>query len=232
MNRPSKVWDLPTRLFHWGLLVALLYSWLSVEILEDMQQHFYAGYCVLTLLLFRLVWGIIGSRYSRFRSFVFSPSQIIRYARKIFVNDHEYHGHNPLGGLSVMAMLLVLIIQVTAGLFSNDDYFYGPLSGLVSTQLSAWFTRLHANNIYVIYALIALHVFAIGYYQFVKNQSLTKAMITGKKDLAKEQGAEQKGVQRQASNLVALIVLLVCAALVYCLINAFSASIPTPDYSY
>lgn len=228
MNKPSKVWDLPTRLFHWGLLAALLYSWLSVEILEDMQQHFYAGYCVLTLLLFRLVWGVIGSRYSRFRSFIFSPSQIICYVGQLSVNEHEYHGHNPLGGLAVMAMLLVLIVQVTAGLFSNDDYFYGPLSGLVSSQVSAWFTRLHSNNIYVIYALMALHVFAIAYYQFAKNQSLTKAMITGNKDLAKEEG----GVQRQTSNLVALIVLLVCAALVYCLINVFSASIPTPDYGY
>jgi len=228
MNKPSKVWDLPTRLFHWSLLVALLYSCVSVEIFEDMQQHFYAGYCVLTLLLFRLAWGIIGSRYSRFRSLIFSPTEIIGYARHLAVKDHKYRGHNPLGGLSAMAILLVLISQVTAGLFSNNDYFYGPLSGLVSSQVSAWFTRLHSNTTYVVYTLIALHVFAIAYYQFAKNQSLTKAMITGKKDLANKEGEEEK----PASNLVALVVLLVCTALVYYLINAFNASIPTPDYSY
>lgn len=229
MKRSVTVWDLPTRLFHWGLLAAVFYSWLSVEILEDMQQHFYAGYTVLTLLLFRVVWGFVGSRHSRFRSFLFPMSEIIAYAKSITaVSDKRYLGHNPLGSLSALAIILVLITQVGLGLFSTDDYFFGPLAGLVDSDTMAWLTSLHLDNVNIIYALLGLHVIAIAYYKLRKKEPLTKAMITGIKE-TDAGGAEHI---KPASNWRAVIVLALCAALVYWLVNAYTDLLPTSNYDY
>ena len=233
MTNTVTVWDLPTRLFHWALLSAVVYSWLSVEVLEDMQQHFYSGYAVLTLLLWRLAWGFVGSRYSRFRRFFFPPRELLDYAKAFFCRtargtNTRYLGHNPLGSLSALAIILVLLIQGSLGLFSTDDYFFGPLAGLVGSDTMAQLTGLHLDNVNLIYVLLGLHLAAIIYYQVVKKESLTKAMVTGRKNNVDDKAHQPK----PASNLLALVLLLLSAGLVYWLTNAYVDLLPAADYDY
>jgi len=226
-----QVWDLPIRLFHWSLLTAVFYSWLSVEILEDMQQHIYAGYTVLTLLLFRLVWGFVGTRHSLFRSFYYPLSEIVSYAKKFTkVTTRPYLGHNPLGSLSALAIILALLVQAALGLFSTDDYYFGPLAGLVSDDTMARLSSLHLDNVNLLYGLIGLHICAIAYYKFVKKENLTKAMIDGKKRLSSDRQSSEP--DKPASNLLALVILLVSAAFVYWLATAFAEQLPTSAYDY
>jgi len=142
-----KVWDLPIRLFHWSLLLSVTYSWFSIKVLEDMQQHFYAGYVVLTLLLFRIVWGFIGSPYAKFYSFVFPVSELVAYIKQFpAVGGRQYLGHNPLGGLSTVAIIGVLMLQAALGLFSSDDYFFAPLTGLVSDLTKSMITGFKSHS--------------------------------------------------------------------------------------
>ena len=233
MTNTVTVWDLPTRLFHWALLSAVVYSWFSVEILEDMQQHFYSGYAVLTLLIWRLAWGFVGSKHSRFRRFFFPARELIEYAKAFFCrrargHNKHYLGHNPWGSLSALAIILALLIQASLGLFSTDDYFFGPLAGLVGRNTMAQLTGLHQDNVNLIYVLLGLHLAAIIYYQVVKKESLTKAMVTGRKNNVDDKAHQHKS----ASNLLALILLLLSAGLVYWLINAYVDLLPAADYGY
>ncbi|RBP51196.1 cytochrome b/b6 domain-containing protein [Arenicella xantha] len=240
MSNTTLVWDLPTRLFHWLLVLAVSYSWISIEILENMQHHFYAGYTVLTLLLFRVIWGMIGSYYSRLSRLVFPVSEITRYAKQLFsrssdvainnsaLNDSSkksaYLGHNPLGSLSVIAILLILITQVGLGLFSTDDYAFGPLAGLVSADMRSTLTELHHDNVTLIYAILALHILAIAFYQFFKKESLTRAMVTGKKL------GEPSNINKIRSTWLALVVLAISIGAVYWLTTAFIDQLPQADY--
>jgi cytochrome b len=235
MKIQIQVWDLPIRLFHWSLVASVFYSWFSVDVLENMEHHFYAGYTVITLLLFRLVWGFIGSSYARFRSFIFTPKEIIEYAKHLFStstpNETAYtHGHNPLGSVSVIAMLLVLLTQAGLGLFSSDDYYFGPLSGLVDTSTMGWLSQLHSLNSNVVFGIISLHITAIAYYKFRKNQGLTKTMITGRRSLLGSGVHEQ--TMRPGQNLIAVIVLIMCILTVYWLATAFLDRLPTSSESY
>lgn len=198
-----------------------------------MQQHFYAGYAVLTLLLWRLAWGLVGSKYSRFRSFFFPVHEIIRYAKSLLISDassakKSYLGHNPLGAMSALAIIGVLLLQAGLGLFSSDDYFFGPLAGLVDSECRAQLTQLHLDNTTIIYALLGLHVAAIVYYRLVKNEPLTKAMITGQKTPANGEVSKPA----EASNLLALALLIACIGLVYWLVNAFTDLQPSTAFDY
>ncbi|MFT6407519.1 MAG: cytochrome b [Arenicella sp.] len=231
MTKRVAVWDLPTRLFHWCLVLSVFYSWLSVDVLENMQHHFYSGYVVLTLLLFRLIWGVVGSYHSRFTSFLFSASETINYAKSLggTGSGKRYLGHNPLGSISAVLMILVLLAQAALGLFSSDDYFFGPLSGLVSADSIARLSELHLLNSNAIFALIGLHVVAIIYYKVRKRESLTSAMLSGNKALRDSQAPlETKPVRY----LLALIILLLCAALVYFLVTAYLDVLPSSTGSY
>lgn len=230
MKKITLIWDLPTRLFHWCLVLAIFYSWLSIEVLENMQHHFYSGYVVLTLLLFRLVWGVVGSEYSRFKSFIFSPSVLISYIKNMLSKSSKrYLGHNPLGGISVIVMICTLLAQSILGLFSSDDYFFGPLSGLISSELLARLSELHSLNSNVVFAVIGLHVLAILYYKIVKREPLTSAMLSGNKEVNEVDAATEPKV---ASRLLALAVIILCAALVYYLATAFLHLVPVSTESY
>jgi len=234
-----RVWDLPIRIFHWSLLIAVVYAWYSVEIIEDMEQHFWAGYTILTLLLFRIIWGFVGNQYARFRSFIFPLRQILAYVRSMRAktdgtpNEKDVHlGHNPLGGLSVLAMLLVLLFQASTGLFSNDEYFFGPLSGLVSSSISVELTKLHHLNFNLIKILLAVHIIAILYYRLVKKEKLTSAMFTGNKVVDKKPANTDKSAKAGSNLLLAGFVLLISMAIVYGLANAFLDSLPVADYGF
>lgn len=217
MQHKIFIWDIPIRLFHWLLVSTIAYSWYSMEILEDLNQHFIAGYCALTLVLFRIVWGFIGTYYARFTNFIYPLSEVLSYFRDSSDNTKRtYLGHNPAGGLSVIAMLVFILIQISTGLFSTDDYYFGPLYGLVSDATASTITEIHHLNFDIITGLIALHILTILLYRIVKKERLIGAMFTGKKLAMDENQTRITG-----SRLVlAAIIFSVCASGVYLLSNA------------
>jgi cytochrome b len=176
------VWDLPTRLFHWLLVILVTTSFITAKIGGNaMQYHEWSGFTILALLLFRLVWGFFGSRESRFATFVRGPAAVFRYAVKILRPDsRHYLGHNPLGGWSIIAMLSALMVQAGTGLFANDDIdTEGPLYKWVSKATSDWLTRVHKLNQEVIIGLVAIHILAVLFYFLFKRENLVKPMVTG-----------------------------------------------------
>ncbi len=182
--RAVMIWDLPTRLFHWLLAALVVASFASGKIAGNaMVYHEWCGGAILALLLFRAVWGFIGSTPSRFRTFLSGPSTVFRYALTLLRRDADQHlSHNPLGGWSVMAMLLVLLIQAGTGLFANDDIATeGPLYKWVSKAASDRLTSVHRLNQDVIIFLAAVHVAAVLFHLIYKKENLITAMITGKK---------------------------------------------------
>ena len=182
--RSVLVWDLPTRLFHWLLVIFVIISFVTGNIGGNaMQYHAWGGFAILVLLLFRLVWGFIGSRESRFVTFIQDPSAVIRYVGTLLHRDSpHYLGHNPLGGWSILALLFTLLVQAATGLFANDDIVTeGPLFDWVGKATSDWLTKVHKLNQQVIIALVCVHVAAVIFYFFYKRQNLILPMITGVK---------------------------------------------------
>lgn len=177
-----KVWDVPTRLFHWGLVTVFVFQFISGDILDDaMQLHFYGGYVALGLIVFRIIWGFVGSYHARFSHFIYSPSTAIRYMQGK-TDTQVYLGHNPMGGYSVLAILAVMLSQGISGLFMTDDIFLdGPYHGAFSSSVDDAMNLIHHNAILVMWGLIALHLCAIVYYSFKKKQALVPAMIHGNK---------------------------------------------------
>jgi cytochrome b len=189
---PSPVWDLPTRLFHWLLVLLVVVSFVTVEIGGNaMQYHERSGFAILALLLFRLAWGLIGSRPSRFKTFLKGPSAVLRYAATTLQREPECHlTHNPLGGWSVTALLTALLVQAGTGLFANDDIVTeGPLYGWVSKSTSDWITGVHQFNAGVIVTLVALHLTAVLFHLIYKRDNLIVPMFTGDKQCAAPDGS-------------------------------------------
>ncbi len=180
-----RIWDLPTRVFHWLLVACVVGLVVTGNIGGSvMQWHFRLGYTVLALLLFRLVWGFVGGRWSRFLVFVRSPGVVLRYLKGQSTPEMEA-GHNPLGALSVLGLLAVGLVQVGTGLFSDDEIFNtGPLAHLVSSDWVSRLTWVHAEvNKLVLIALVVLHVAAIVFYRLAKRKNLVRPMLTGDKEL-------------------------------------------------
>jgi cytochrome b len=181
--RRVRIWDLPTRLFHWALVLLVVFSVVTAKIGGNaMDWHVRSGYALVTLLVFRVLWGLAGSHYARFATFVVPPSQALRHARALLSSrpSAPHAGHNALGGWAVIAMLIALGTQGTTGLFAYDDIATeGPWAKFVSGATSQWLTTVHRYNEKVIYALVALHLAAIAYYHFVKRQNLVVPMLTG-----------------------------------------------------
>lgn len=173
----QSVWDLPTRVVHWLLAALIVFSWWSVKN-HHTDWHIWSGVAILTLLVFRLLWGFVGSSTARFSSFVRGPRTVAVYLRGKWTGI----GHTPLGALSVVAMFIAVAVQVGLGLISQDEdgLYAGPLSGMVSLETSDAARDLHEEWFeYVIIALIALHIAAIIFYR-LRGRKLTKPMITGR----------------------------------------------------
>ncbi|MFT3812984.1 MAG: cytochrome b/b6 domain-containing protein [Acidovorax sp.] len=186
MHHTVRIWDLPTRLFHWSLAACVVGLVVSAKLGGNaMVWHFRLGYAVLALLLFRIVWGLVGGRWSRFSAFLYSPARLLRYLRGQG-HAQDSVGHSPLGALSVFALLAVLIAQVASGLLSDDEIaFAGPLTRFASGEVVGFASGYHANiGQYLVYALVALHVAAIVYYVRVRRHRLVAPMIGGDKHLA------------------------------------------------
>lgn len=199
-----KVWDLPTRVFHW-LLVALIVAAIVTGKIggSAIEWHGKIGLAILGLLVFRIVWGVIGSTHARFAHFVPSPSSLRAYLRGGWTGI----GHNPLGALSVLALLALIGVQVGTGLFGNDDIaFQGPLFRQIDKTMSDWLTGIHRLSVNLLAALIALHLGAIFFYTKVKKDNLVKPMITGWKDVQTGHGESATG-----GGIVAFVVALLIA---------------------
>ncbi len=218
-NQRIRLWDLPTRLFHWLLAGLVVASFVSGKIGGNtMDWHGKFGLAILGLLAFRLVWGFAGSTYARFVSFLPTPAKVLAYLR----GQWRGVGHNPLGAFSVFGLLLLLAFQVGTGLFGNDDIaFRGPLYELISKDLSDRLTGLHKLSVNVLIALVTLHIVAIAFYVRVKKDDLIRPMLTGWKDVAPGEGASASG----GGALPLAVALLVAVATVY---GGSGAWLPTP----
>jgi cytochrome b len=187
-----RVWDVPVRIFHWTIVVLIATSWIAAD-QGFMRVHLWSGSTLLALLMFRLVWGIVGSTTARFSDFVHSPRAACRYLRALGAGEKpRYAGHNPAGGWMVMVLLALLSAQVATGLFSNDGLkFMGPLALHVTADTSDRLTSLHGWLFNILLLLIWLHVVAVFFYLFVKREDLITPMLTGKKPrhLVPEEGA-------------------------------------------
>lgn len=177
-----RIWDLPLRLFHWLLVVAVIGSFVSVKLGGNaMIWHGRFGYIVLSLIFFRLIWGFVGTHHARFAQFIKSPKAIFAYLK----NPTETPGHSPLGAISVIVLLGLFLSQALAGLFASDDIaFDGPLVKYVASTWVELLTSFHRLNEWVLLALVGVHVGAILYYKYAKKINLISAMITGDKEWA------------------------------------------------
>jgi len=183
-RRRVLVWDLPTRIFHWLLVLLVTVSFVTGKLGGTMMSyHEWSGGAILVLILFRVLWGFFGGTPSRFSSFVRGPRKVFDYARSLIGKGHQpYLGHNPMGAWSILAMLAVLFVQVGTGLFANDDILTeGPLFYLVSKGTSDWLTGIHRINQNILILLVVLHLGAILFYWVVKRENLVLPMITGRK---------------------------------------------------
>ena len=217
--RTVRVWDLPTRIFHWLLAACVVASVVSAKIGGNaMVWHFRLGYVVFTLLAFRLVWGLVGGRWSRFSSFLYAPATTLRYLRGRSAG-HEHHevGHSPLGALSVLGLLAVLAAQVATGLFADDEISNtGPLIKFVSSATSSSLTGWHKGyGQWLVIGLAGLHVVAVLVY-LARRKNLVRAMWSGDKLLP---AAVPAARDHALSRALALATVAVCAGLVAWLVK-------------
>lgn len=185
-TRQRLVWDLPLRVFHWLLVLSVTASWATGKIGSEVRQyHMWLGYWMLGLLTFRVLWGVLGTRHSRFWSFVPTPASFARYARDVISGRAPKSiGHNPIGSLMIFLMLGLLITQVVSGLFVDDDVFYaGPYAHVVSSDTGKFFEGLHHEIVNWIVVLAIVHIAAALYHTYKMKEPIIRAMITGKKDV-------------------------------------------------
>jgi cytochrome b len=195
-HRPILVWDVPTRLTHWLFVGCVAVSWWTAE-QRLMDWHRYSGYTMLGLLVFRIYWGLAGSSTARFARFLGSPHAVLDYLRLPPERRVQVIGHTPLGGWSVIALLLTMIVQVSLGLFATDidGLESGPLSHLVSFDTGRTLAAAHELSFKVLITLGAVHVAAILFYLFYDRNDLTSPMLSGRRRVAGEPPKESDGMR-------------------------------------
>ena len=208
-----RIWDLPTRFFHWALVISFCGLFITGKTGGSaMEWHFLLGYTMASLLLFRIVWGLFGGRWSRFSSFLYRPRAILAYVRGQAPAEHSI-GHNPLGAQSVFAILCLLLAQVATGLFSEDKgEVFGPLSMFASQASVRLVTAYHKNvGQRLLLGLVLLHLAAIALHYFWKKDNLVKPMLVGDKLLP---GDVAPSRDNGASRAAGAILLAACAGAV------------------
>lgn len=219
MKKELLIWDLPLRIFHWSFACTILAAWYTSE--QDgelIDLHMQLGYIALALLIFRVLWGVIGPKHARFSQFLPSPKKLISYLKKSNQDDStlDSPGHNPLGALMVVLMIVLVTLQAVSGLFINDDIFSsGPYYGSLGKDVEKVMSFLHHNTFNLMIAAIALHLSAIAYYWWVKKQNLVLPMITGKKSAELINDVD---VIPHSKIVLAIIIAIVCSAFVYWLV--------------
>lgn len=207
------MWDLPLRVFHWAVAIGFTVSFISVKT-NNMEVHIISAMCVLGLLIFRVLWGLVGSFNARFLTFFPGPIKLTRYLRGKY---GEPAGHSPLGALSVFALLVLLILQLMTGLVADDDiYITGPLRDMVDSKFASWATGRHVFLSDILLGFVILHIVAILFYWIVKKNNLVKPMITGYKMLASG-GTDVK--YAAYNKLVAVAVIVISALAAYGIFN-------------
>ncbi len=182
-QRRVRIWDLPTRLFHWLIAALFGFSWWTAAN-DHLDWHKLSGYGILTLLLFRIYWGVAGSTTSRFAGFVRSPRSLAAYGAKLFRRSGPpVFGHNPMGGWSVLVLLVLLLAQVLLGLFAVDvdGLDPGPFGDLVSFDMGRRIAHWHGRLFNILLAFTGLHVLAVAFYLLYRRDNLTATMIVGTK---------------------------------------------------
>lgn len=214
--KKSLVWDIPVRLFHWLLVLCLFGQWLTAEVLEDaMEIHFYIGYFTLGLIIFRLIWGFVGTKYAKFNSFVSGPKAMLAYFRSLTSKQQSLSiGHNSVGGLILPAVIILVGLQAISGLFTTDDIVYsGPYYASANADLQQCMQWLHHNIFDILIAVIGLHLVAIGWYLVVLKHNLIKPMLDGKKAVAAENAIEHSQL------IKAILIMCLVAIFVYWLVE-------------
>lgn len=214
MKQKIKLWDFPTRLFHWALVINIFAAWYTIEN-RLIELHEIAGHTLIALLGFRLCWGIVGSTTSRFSHFITHPITACKYLlSSLKLKAHHSIGHNPAGGWMVVVMMLVIAFQLVSGLMANDDLgFSGALSDYVSKDISDKLTQLHALNFDILLVIIWVHIVAVFFYVLVKKDNLISAMFKGHKYL----DSHPKDKLYFAPSYIAFLILLFAASLSYLL---------------
>ncbi|WP_428033391.1 cytochrome b/b6 domain-containing protein [Amphritea sp.] len=179
-----KVWDLPTRMFHWllvSLVVFLIYSGSWDDSL--MKWHFYSGYLLSGLILFRILWGVVGTHYARFCSFVVSPGKALSYLTSLVKGQPEhFYGHNPAGAMMVILLMLLLILQIASGLVTSDEVLWeGPFYASASEALSSLGAEVHHRVQLILQCFVGLHILGVIVHSIVSKESLVASMFTGRK---------------------------------------------------
>lgn len=241
--RAVKVWDWPVRICHWSIVGIVVFQFASGKFLDDtllnnnMQYHFYAGYACIGIIIFRISWGFCGTYYAKFSQFLVSPKKAWAYVNKVPMHSQDKAtgrqmlidslGHNPAGAYSIIALLSLLLTQALSGLFISDEIFTdGPYYGVLGAQWQAIMNFLHANAINALLIFIALHIGAIVFYKFKKQQHLTLAMLSGYKKVKNDDFEE---IQANFPWLAFIICLLITAASLYLLIEVWPPE-PADDY--
>ncbi|MCL6414129.1 cytochrome b/b6 domain-containing protein [Aestuariirhabdus sp. Z084] len=222
MTPDVPTWDLPTRLFHWLLVILIANAWVTWKWGDiNMLWHMWNGYSLLTLIVFRLLWGIWGSSTARFTQFIRGPKQIIAYLKRSFQREHpRYLGHNPAGALSVVLLLSLVGIQGSFGLFTSDDILVeGPLAYLVSTEVQEWLAGWHRQGFYIILAVVGLHILAVLGHLLLARDNLVRPMINGKKSPSQVPDGEMAQI---APLWLAALTLTLAAGLVWLGVNIWT----------
>ena len=213
------IWDWPVRFVHWAIVLLLVALLVTGKAGGDwLVWHMRAGETLLALVLFRILWGVTGSRHARFASFVRGPRAVAAYARSLLRPPHAmFAGHNPLGGWMVVLLLVALLVQAGLGLFTNDDIMNeGPLARHVSKDLSDRLSSLHRRNVWVVVGLASVHIVAVLGYLVAFRDDLITPMVTGRKRLDGSSDAEDAGA---TANRTAVALLLACGIAVWLLVR-------------
>ena len=217
MTKKLFVWDLPVRLFHWFLLISLLSAWYTSDGERDLiDYHLKIGYFTLGLIIFRIMWGIFGTQYAKFSQFFPTKTKLLSYLNKSKQNQVDTTvGHNPLGGLMIILMLLLILSQAISGLFMNDDVFTtGPYYESVNSSIQKFMSLIHHNVFDIILFVSVVHIGAIFYYLFAKKINLIVPMFTGYKSTDNHEASSIKS----SKLLLALVIILLIVVFLYWLL--------------